>query len=193
MDVLKGIASLPLKALLGNPLICVFVFVGATVLLWLPDSWLRPTGLDLLREEIRVWIGLVWLVYLGAVIYHLVERLPQWWKSLSSARSRKRKMQARLERLTAGQKFILSRFVEEDRSYLDLPASSDDVRELVRSGILVSPYIYNVDPDFDSYGTYEIDGRALRFVKENPGAIWLSLDEMRSVDFKLLSKHRSAF
>lgn len=193
MDVLKGIASLPLKALLGNSLVCVLVFIGATLLLWLPDSRLQPMGLDLWREEHRGWIGLVWAVYLGAVVYHLVERLPRWWKNLSRARSRKRKMQARLARLTAGQKFILSRFVEEDRSYLDLPASSDDVRELVRSGILVSPYVYNVDPDFDSYGTYEIDGRALRFVKENPGAIWLSLDEMRSVDFKLLSKHRSAF
>lgn len=68
MDVLKDIASLPLKVLFSNPLVCVLVFIGAAGLLWLPEPWLHPMGLDLLREEYRGWIGLVWVVYLGAVV-----------------------------------------------------------------------------------------------------------------------------
>lgn len=171
MDVLKDIASLPLKVLFSNPLVCVLVFIGAAGLLWLPELWLRPMGLDVLREEYRGWIGLVWLMYLGAVVYHLYERLKRGWETSSGERGSRRRMKARLVHLTAGQKAILTRFVQEKRSYLNLLDRSDDVRELVASGILVTGYVHNLDSMLDSYGTYRIDEWALSYVKVNPEAI----------------------
>lgn len=193
MDVLKDIASLPLKVLFSNPLVCVLVFIGAAGLLWLPELWLRPMGLDVLREEYRGWIGLVWLVYLGAVVYHLYERLKRGWETSSGERGSRRRMKARLVHLTAGQKAILTRFVQEKRSYLNLLDRSDDVRELVASGILVTGYVHNLDSMLDSYGTYRIDEWALSYVKVNPEAIWLSLEEMRLVDRRLWGEGHSGF
>lgn len=193
MDVLKDIAGLPLKVLFSKPLVCVLVMIGAAGLLWLPGSWLRPMGLDVLREEYRGWIGLVWFVYLGAVVYHLVNWGETRWKKLRGVSGKRRRMKARLARLTAGQKAVLTRFLEGDRSYLDLPTNSDEVRELVASGILVSGYVYNVDPDFDSYGTYRIDEWALRYVTENQGLVWLGAEEMGLVDRRLWGERRSRF
>lgn len=193
MDILKDIAALPLKVLFSNPLVCVLVAIGAAGLLWLPASWLGPLGLDVLREEYRSWIGLVLVVYLGAVVYHSVERLERWWKNSSRVRSKKGKMKARLARLTPGQKAVLTRFVEGKRSFLDLPDNSDDVRELVASGILISGYAHHIDLDLDSYGTYRLDEWVRRFVTANQGLIWLEADEMRLVDRRLWGERRSGF
>ena len=102
-------------------------------------------------------------------------------------------MKARLAHLTAGQKAILTRFVQERRSYLDLLDKSDDVRELVMSGILTTGYIHNIDSMVDSYGTYRLDEWARSYVMRNQGLIWLELDEMRSVDRRLWGERRSGY
>jgi len=131
------------------------IAAAAALILFLPQDWLTPLGLDSLAKDHRGWVGVVFLL---AVLLFLAEISVAAWQKIQAWRAEKkaddaadvsapekstekqeRAFHARLSRLTGDEKELLRMYVESDVRSLTLPFRNGTVMGLVGQSILMRP------------------------------------------------------